>query len=260
MPEGTRSWSGKVHVPSSRRVPLIGRIAQFDDPRGIGVIEFGDGRRLDFHCTAITDGSRSIAVGSVVAVEMVAGHLGRLEASCVRPLPGVVVPGSTLETGPSANGAVDHAPATQPVMEVEPWIQQRPVEPLVPAVVNLNAPNAVPVTETDIVGHEVPVTAESPAVTPDGVAGPTPVPSIAPSDATPPAGVPSIDVGASGSVPVNPDAVTRLAILESVEKSAEVEDDGNAMKSLGANFWSPHRTPSAGPPPTWMVPATPKKD
>jgi hypothetical protein len=79
--------------------PLVGDVVEFDEPRGLGVIEYGPGQRLPFHCTAITDGSRQIAVGTVAAFVVAAGRLGRLEARSVRPLPGVVPPGSTLEVG-----------------------------------------------------------------------------------------------------------------------------------------------------------------
>ena len=41
--------------------PSIGNVAEFDEPRGLGVIEYGPGRHLPFHCTAITDGSRQIS-------------------------------------------------------------------------------------------------------------------------------------------------------------------------------------------------------
>jgi cold shock CspA family protein len=75
----------KVDLPPARRVPLLGFVASFDDPRGIGVVESGD-RRFDFHCTAITDGSRRIAEGASVALTVDAGHLGRLQASSVLPL------------------------------------------------------------------------------------------------------------------------------------------------------------------------------
>jgi hypothetical protein len=79
------------------KAPLVGDVVEFDEAAGMGVVEYGPGRRLDFHCTAITDGSRSIAVGSVVAFVITPGHLGRLEAQSVRPLPGVIPPGATLE-------------------------------------------------------------------------------------------------------------------------------------------------------------------
>ncbi|MGH8997570.1 MAG: hypothetical protein ACRDYB_16340 [Acidimicrobiales bacterium] len=60
-------------------------MAGFDDPRGIGVVESG-GRCFDFHCTAITDGSRRIDEGAPVAFTVGPGHRGRLQASSVRPL------------------------------------------------------------------------------------------------------------------------------------------------------------------------------
>ena len=93
-PAGSGGWFDLVPVG---KAPLVGDVVEFDDALGMGVVEYGPGRRLDFHCTAITDGSRSIAVGSVVAFVITPGHLGRLEAQSVRPLPGVLPPGATLE-------------------------------------------------------------------------------------------------------------------------------------------------------------------
>jgi cold shock CspA family protein len=81
-------------IPDVREV-VIGDVVEFDEARGLGSVEFGDGRLLPFHCTAITDGSRRITPGTVVAFEVVAGRLGRLEARSIRPLPGVM-PGATL--------------------------------------------------------------------------------------------------------------------------------------------------------------------
>ena len=81
-------------VPVAGEV-LIGDVVEFDEARGLGSVEFGAGRLLPFHCTAITDGSRRIAPGTVVAFQVVAGRLGRLEARSIRPLPGVM-PGATL--------------------------------------------------------------------------------------------------------------------------------------------------------------------
>jgi hypothetical protein len=92
-------WTGLHDLVPAGRSPLIGDVAEFDEARGIGVVEYGPGRRLPFHCTAITDGSRQIAPGTVVAFVVTAGRLGRLEARSVHPLPGVVRPGSTLSTG-----------------------------------------------------------------------------------------------------------------------------------------------------------------
>ena len=91
--------AGPLDLLPVGHVPLVGDVVEFDEPRGLGVIEYGPGQRLPFHCTAITDGSRQIAVGTVAAFVVAAGHLGRLEARSVRPLPGVVPPGSTLDAG-----------------------------------------------------------------------------------------------------------------------------------------------------------------
>jgi cold shock CspA family protein len=92
-------WTGLHDLPPVGGSPLIGEVAEFDDDRGLGVVEHGPGRRLPFHCTAITDGSRHIEAGTLVAFVVTAGRLGRLEARSVHPLPGVVRPGSTLSTG-----------------------------------------------------------------------------------------------------------------------------------------------------------------
>jgi hypothetical protein len=104
-----------VDLPPARRIPQIARVTEFDEARGIGKVETGSGRRFAFHCTAITDGTRMIVRGTLVAVEVAPGHLGRLEASSVRPLPGVVTPGATLEGGsatePLGSGAAPAAPA-----------------------------------------------------------------------------------------------------------------------------------------------------
>lgn len=64
--------------------PAHGRVVDFDDHKGYGYIESADGRRLFFHCTAIADGSRTIAVGIDVSFEVVEGRMGT-EATAVRP-------------------------------------------------------------------------------------------------------------------------------------------------------------------------------
>jgi CspA family cold shock protein len=58
-----------------------GRVTVFDEPGGLGTVVTDYGRSLPFHCTAIADGSRTIAVGTRVAFSVVAGHLGRWEAT-----------------------------------------------------------------------------------------------------------------------------------------------------------------------------------
>ena len=60
---------------------LTGRVETFDEPAGLGVVRADSGRELAFHCTAIADGSRSIAEGARVAFLVVPGAAGRWEAS-----------------------------------------------------------------------------------------------------------------------------------------------------------------------------------
>lgn len=103
------TWSGIVDLPPARHVPLIGRVGEFDEARGIGVVEYGERRRFPFHCTAISDGSRIIAVGTVVAIEVSAGHLGRLEAVSVRPLVGVQDAGGLHSRQPDPDSPMEEA-------------------------------------------------------------------------------------------------------------------------------------------------------
>ena len=63
---------------------MEGTVATFDEDRGLGEIE-ADGARFPFHCTAIADGSRTIAVGAAVAFEVRPGGLGRWEAAAITP-------------------------------------------------------------------------------------------------------------------------------------------------------------------------------
>lgn len=64
-----------------------GRVVEFDEEKGTGVVEALDGRRLTFHCTAIADGSRTIAVGTDVAYTGKPSHLGEWQATSVEHLP-----------------------------------------------------------------------------------------------------------------------------------------------------------------------------
>jgi cold shock CspA family protein len=68
------------------RSGVSGRVVDFDDPRGLGVVESDDGDRFAFHCTAIADGTRTIAVDTVVRFDVVAGHLGQWEAASIASL------------------------------------------------------------------------------------------------------------------------------------------------------------------------------
>lgn len=68
--------------------PRVGRVDSFDDARGVGtVVDDENGTAYQFHCTAITDGTRTVPVGTVVTFEIAPSHLGRLEARTVGALP-----------------------------------------------------------------------------------------------------------------------------------------------------------------------------
>jgi cold shock CspA family protein len=74
----------------TRRV--TGTVTEFDEPKGYGTVRGDDGREHFFHCTAIADGSRSIDPGAAVTYEVVAGHLGRWEATAVEKLSSAAPP------------------------------------------------------------------------------------------------------------------------------------------------------------------------
>jgi cold shock CspA family protein len=60
-----------------------GEVIEFDDPRGLGVVRADGGTTYRFHCTAIADGTRRIAVGTLVDFELVP-RLGEYEATALR--------------------------------------------------------------------------------------------------------------------------------------------------------------------------------
>jgi cold shock CspA family protein len=62
-----------------------GTVASFDDAKGFGTIREDAGDEHFFHCTAIADGTRTIAVGAVVSFEVVPGRNGRWEARAIEP-------------------------------------------------------------------------------------------------------------------------------------------------------------------------------
>ena len=63
-----------------------GTVREFDDAKGWGTVTGEDGTDLFFHCTAIADGTRTIAAGTTVTYEVVAGRQGRYEASGLTPI------------------------------------------------------------------------------------------------------------------------------------------------------------------------------
>jgi cold shock CspA family protein len=62
-----------------------GVVQEFDDPRGLGVIRTATGEDLPFHCTAITDGTRTIPVGERVRFTITPGPQGRWQATQIHP-------------------------------------------------------------------------------------------------------------------------------------------------------------------------------
>jgi cold shock CspA family protein len=62
-----------------------GRVTSFDEHRGWGDITAAGGTVYPFHCTVISDGTRTIAVDTAVEFEVRPGHLGRWEAAAVTP-------------------------------------------------------------------------------------------------------------------------------------------------------------------------------
>ena len=64
---------------------MTGSVTEFDEHRGYGTVRADDGTEHFFHCTQIADGTRVIAVGTHVTFEVTAGHLGRWEATAIRP-------------------------------------------------------------------------------------------------------------------------------------------------------------------------------
>jgi CspA family cold shock protein len=64
---------------------MTGVVAAFDDAAGLGQIEADDGVGYPFHCTQIADGTRTIAVDTPVSFEVMAGHMGRWEATAITP-------------------------------------------------------------------------------------------------------------------------------------------------------------------------------
>ena len=65
---------------------VSGVVADFDERRGDGHVVTDDGKRVWFHCTAIADGSRSIAEGTKVRFRVQPGLPGQWEAAGLRPV------------------------------------------------------------------------------------------------------------------------------------------------------------------------------
>jgi cold shock CspA family protein len=62
---------------------MRGTVTAFDERVGLGVVTGDDGAEWPFHAIAVADGRRTIAVGTRVDFEVVAGLLGRWEAASI---------------------------------------------------------------------------------------------------------------------------------------------------------------------------------
>lgn len=65
----------------------LGTVTAFDEARGLGEVTADDGTVHPFHCTAIADRTRTIETGTAVQFEVVAGPMGRWEATALTPRP-----------------------------------------------------------------------------------------------------------------------------------------------------------------------------
>lgn len=63
---------------------MRGTVTRFDVEVGLGEVTADEGDVLAFHCVAIADGSRDIAVGTRVEFELIP-KLGRYEAARITP-------------------------------------------------------------------------------------------------------------------------------------------------------------------------------
>ena len=213
---------------------LLGTVVEFDDQRGIGTVRCGD-RSVPFHCTAISDGSRHIDVGTVVAVRVRAARLGRLEAGSVRPVPagdgagGTPVPADDRPGAHSRRAHADYRPGDPPSVEA--------------SGVTVSGVEESGVEESGVPSDRV----APPGPVPGSPAPPAPVaepvtPSPADPSATPVSGTPAV-------APSAPESGTGTGI--------DGVDDGDTSAPR-PNFWSPLPRSPAGPPPTWSTPVTPR--
>jgi cold shock CspA family protein len=71
---------GQLTAATPAAAARFGTVVRFDDDTGLGVVEVDGAGQVPFHCTAIADGTRTIAPGTSVACRLGATHLGGVEA------------------------------------------------------------------------------------------------------------------------------------------------------------------------------------
>jgi hypothetical protein len=116
---------GVVAIADARRT---GHVVAFDERRGVGIVATTVGERLPFHCVALRDGTRTVAIGTPVRCLVAAGVLGRWEAAAIAtdrgidaatdtreaavdaPVVGAVDPGTELGSDPGTDRGTDRGP------------------------------------------------------------------------------------------------------------------------------------------------------
>jgi cold shock CspA family protein len=67
-------------------------VVEWDERGGYGTVRADDGTEHFFHCTQLVDGSRTTEVGQRVTFDVVAGRLGRWEATNIEKHPSEIAP------------------------------------------------------------------------------------------------------------------------------------------------------------------------
>jgi cold shock CspA family protein len=93
-----------AHARGGLRAPRIGVVAEFDEPRGLGVVRDDGGGSYPFHCASIANGTRRIDAGTRVVFFLAAGHLGRYEARAVTSVAGGEGGGDGADEGADKGG------------------------------------------------------------------------------------------------------------------------------------------------------------
>ena len=66
---------------------MTGTVTEFDEAAGLGTVTADDGSAYAFHCTAISDGTRTIAIDTEVEFDLRPARHGAYEATAVTPRP-----------------------------------------------------------------------------------------------------------------------------------------------------------------------------
>ncbi len=93
-------------MTANRSAPCSGRVASFGALEGAGTVT-DDGTTWPFHCTQISSGARTIAVGSEVEFDVAAGLPGVWEAVDIRACGGLFLCPVCAASVPGEPGSYD---------------------------------------------------------------------------------------------------------------------------------------------------------